>query len=176
MKFFKKLWHRRYHSSHRRGVHAGVDNLRSTLGSPRGWSTTALRSTTPIPIAADCPQPTHTLTRMARCGDSGLSPISTVPITAACISSKFLPRRSRLGTRPFTVGRTGLRRSMSPRSISFQVEPESSTVVHRQPLPSLMRIGETPGETPTNRWLDLVVVWIEGTLWTWRRQRLVSPI
>jgi hypothetical protein len=65
---------------------------------------------------------------------------------------------------------------MSARSISFQVEAESSTVVHRQPLRSLEGIAETRGETPGNRWLDLVVVLIEGTLWTWRRQQLVSPI
>jgi hypothetical protein len=40
----------------------------------------------------------------------------------------------------------------------------------------LIRIGETRRETPENRCLDLVVVCIEGTLWTWRRQPLVSPI
>src|SRR5690242_16580272 len=126
--------------------------------------------------AANCPQFPHTPTRMARCADTGLSPMCTTPNTVAHISPKFLLRRSHLGTHRFSVRRAALRRRMSPRSISFQVEPESSTVVHRQPLRSLGRIGETRRETPENRWLDLVVVCIEGTLWTWRRQPLVSPI
>jgi hypothetical protein len=71
---------------------------------------------------------------------------------------------------------TGQRPSMSPRSISFQVEPESSTVIQRQPLRSSQRIVETRSEIPGNRWLALLCGMIEGTLWTWRRQLLASPI
>lgn len=73
-------------------------------------------------------------------------------------------KRSALATRQ--------RPSMSPRSISFQVEPESSTVIQRQPLRSSQRIVETRGEIPGNRWLALLCGLIEGTLWTWRRQLL----
>jgi hypothetical protein len=175
-KTFKKLPHRRHHLSHRCGVDAGVDNLRPTFGLPTTKCTTASTSPTQPMSAGTCPQFTHNPTHLPRWGDNGLSPMSTGPNTIACISLKFLLRRRRLGTHRFARRRATWRRSMSPRSISFQVEPESSTVVHRQPLRSLVRIVETRSETPKNRWLDLIVVWIEGTLWTWRQQPLVSPI
>ena len=155
---------------------SGVDNLRPTIGSPAASLTTRLKSPISTTAVPDCPQFTHNPTHLPRWADIGLSPISTAPITVACISLKLLPRRRRLGTHRSTLRRADQRRFMSPRSISFQVEPESSTVVHRQPLRSSVRLGETRGEIPRNRWLDLIVVWIEGTLWTWRRQRLVSPI
>jgi hypothetical protein len=87
-----------------------------------------------------------------------------------------LLRRSPLGTHRIGPRDTGWRSAVSPRSISFQVEAESSTVVHRQPLRSSQRIVVTRGETPRNRWLELVVVLIEGTLWTWLQRRLVSLI
>jgi hypothetical protein len=175
-KIFQKLPHRRYHSSHRGGVDAGVDNLLPNFGLPSPSCTTRQKSTTHPTAAANCPQSTHNPTHLPRCADIGLSPISTGPNTVACISLKFLPRRRRLGTHRSDAHKAALRPSMSPRSISFQVEPESSTVVQRQPLRSLVRIGGTRSETPRNRWLELIVVWIEGTLWTWRQQPLVSPI
>lgn len=153
-----------------------MDNLRSTFGLPHASFTTPSRYTARPTTAANCPQSTHSPTHLPRCTDIRLSPMSTAPNTVACISLNFLVRRSHLGTPRLSRRRGTLRRSMSPSSISFQVELESSTVVHRQPLRSSVRIGETRGETPINRWLDLVVVWIEGTLWTWRRQQLVSPI
>jgi hypothetical protein len=174
-KIFEKLWHRRYHSSHRYGVDAGVDNLRQTFELPAASYTTRSTSTAGRTAPGTCPQSTHNPTHSPRRPDIGLSPISTSPNTVARISPEFLLRRSHLGTHRFTGRRGALRTPMSPRSISFQVEPESSTVVHRQPLRSSVRIGETRGETPRNRWLDLGVVCIEGTLWTWRRQLLVSP-
>lgn len=175
-KFFEKLWHRQYHLSHGSGVHAGVDNLPPTFGLTGDSFTTRSQCTVHPTAPADIPQSTHNPTHLARWADTGLSPMCTRPNTVAHISPKFLLRRSQLGTHRFSRRKTALRRSMSPRSISFQVEPESSTVVHRQPLRSSARVGETRGETPGNRWLDLIVVWIEGTLWTWRQQPLVSPI
>ena len=175
-KIFKKLPHRRHHLSHRGGVDAGVDNLRPTFGLPTPCWTTPSKSTTHAKTTANCPQSTHNPTHLPRWADIGLSPISTGPNTVACISTKFLLRRRHLGTHRSEGHKAASRPSMSPRSISFQVEPESSTVVQRQPLRSLVRIGETRSETPRNRWLDLIVVWIEGTLWTWRQQPLVSPI
>src|SRR6478752_9254387 len=83
------------------------------------------------PAATNCPQSTHNPTHTPRWADSGLSPMSTPPNTVARISPWVLLRRSRLGTHRITRRRAALRRLMSPRSISFQVEPESSTVVHR---------------------------------------------
>jgi hypothetical protein len=162
--------------SQRSGVDAGVDNLLANFGLPGASFTTRPKSTISSIASPDSPQFIHTPTHLPRWADIGLSPTSTVPNTVARISLKFLLRRSHLGTHRSTERRTALRRFMSARSISFQVEPERSTVVQRQPVRSSMRIGETRNETPINRWLDLVVVWIEGTLWTWRRQRLVSPI
>ena len=175
-KIFKKLWHRRYQLSHRNGVDADVHKLRPTFGLSGASFTTPTKSTIGRSTAAICTQFTHKPTRSPRWADNRLSPMSTAPNTVAHISPKVLLKRSHLGTHRFTAPAAALRRSMSPRSISFQVEPESSTVVHRQPLRSLIRIGETRAETPGNRWLDLIVVSIEGTLWTWRRQPLVSPI
>lgn len=172
----KKLWHRRHHTSQRIGVNARVHNLLPTFGSPGASLTTRSKSTTSPTASTGSPQITHTPTHVPRWADIGLSPTSTAPNTVARISPKFLLRRSHLGTHRFTERTPALRPSMSAPSISFQVEPERSTVVQRQPVRSSMRIGETRDETPRNRWLDLVVVRIEGTLWTWRRQRLVSPI
>jgi hypothetical protein len=172
----KKLPHRRHHLSHRCGVDPGVDNLRPSFELPAKSRTTPSKSTMPPRSAANCPQSTHNPTHLPRWADIGLSPISTGPNTVACISTKFVLRRRHLGTRRSEGRNAALRPSMSPRSISFQVEPESSTVVQRQPLRSLVRIGETRSEIPRNRWLDLIVVRIEGTLWTWRQQPLVSPI
>jgi hypothetical protein len=157
-------------------VDAGVDNLRPTLGLPGASFTTRSKSTMRPAALTDCGRSAHNPTHLPRCADTGSSPASTGPNTVARISPRFLLRRSHLGTHRLTRRRTALRRFMSPRSISFQVELESSTVVDRQPLRSSVRIGETRGETPRSCWLDLVVVWIEGTLWTWRRQQLVSPI
>lgn len=174
--FFKKLWHRRHHMSQRIGVDAGVDNLLPTFGLPGASFTTRSKSTNSPTASTSSPQFTHTPTHLPRWADIGLSPTSTAPNTVARISPRFVLRRSHLGTHRFPEHRAAFRRFMSARSISFQVEPERSTVVQRQPVRSSMRIGETRDETPRNRWLDLVVVWIEGTLWTWRRQRLVSPI
>jgi hypothetical protein len=171
-KFLKKLPHHRYHLSHRCGVDPGVDNLLPTIGLPASSLTTPSKSTMRPAAVSDCPQFTHNPTHLPRWADIGLSPMSTIPITVACISPKLLLRRRHLGTHRSKLRRADKQRLMSPRSISFQVEPESSTVVHRQSV----RLGETRGEIPRNRWLDLIVVWIEGTLWTWRRQRLVSPI
>ena len=162
--------------SHQRGVDADVDNLRPSFGLLGATLTTRLKSTVRPAAAALRPQSAHSPTHLPRWVDIGLSPMSTGPITVACISPKLSPRRRHLGTHRSTNHRHVLRRSMSPRSISFQVEPESSTVVQRQPLRSSVRLGQTRGEMPRNRWLDLIVVRIEGTLWTWRRQRLVSPI
>ena len=173
---FEKLPHRRYHLSHRFGVDAGVHNLRPSLGLPAASCTTEVKSTKHPIAVGNGPQSTNNPTHLSRWADMGLSPMSTGPITVARISLKFPSKSRHLGTHRSARHRPTLRRSLSPRSISFQVEPESSTVVHRQPLRSLVRIGETRSETPRNRWLDLIVVWIEGTLWTWRRQPLVSPI
>src|SRR4051812_17440550 len=150
--------------------------LAANLRINRRFVHNAVAVHSPPTAPADIPQSTHNPTHLARWADTGLSPMCTRPNTVAHISPKFLLRRSQLGTHRFSRRKTALRRSMSPRSISFQVEPESSTVVHRQPLRSSARIGETRGETRGNRWLDLIVVWIEGTLWTWRQQPLVSPI
>ena len=155
---------------------AAVDNLRPTFGSSPSTSTTEPESTTWRTAVSFHPQSAHTSTHLPRWADTRLSPMSTIPNTVARISPRIVLRRSHLGTHGITRRTTGLRTSMSAPSISFQVGPESSTVVHRQPLRSLVRIGDTRGETPRNRWLALIVVWIEGTLWTWRRQRLVSPI
>ena len=151
-KIFEKLPHRRHHLSHRCGVDAGVDNLRPSFGLSAASSTTRSKSTMhPNPVG-NCPQSTHNPTHLPRWADIGLSPISTAPNTVARIPPKFLLRRSHLGTHRFARRGAALRPSMSPRSISFQVGPESSTVVHRQPLRSLIRIGETRRETPENRW------------------------
>jgi len=198
--------------------------MRPTFGSTRGSFTTRAKSTMRPPAATNCPQSTHNPTHLPRWADSGLSPMSTPPNTVARISPWVLLRRSRLGTHRITRRRAALRRLMSPRSISFQVEPESSTVVHRSRYGRCTHRGDAYRDTekplvrpccgvdrrdamdvatttvgltdlkfrlvredfadavawvarnlPT-RWLDLVVVWIEGTLWTWRRQQLVSPI
>jgi hypothetical protein len=135
-KFCKKLWHRRHHMSQRRGVDTGVDNLRPTFGLVGAFFTTPQESTMRRPVAANCPQLTHTQTRVPRWADTPLSPMCTCPNTVAHISSKFLLRRRHLGTHRFTARHAPLPRAMSPRSISFQVEAESSTVVHRQPLRS----------------------------------------
>jgi hypothetical protein len=175
-KIFKKLWHRRHHMSQRIGVDAGVDNLLPTIGLPGVSFTTRSKSTIRPAASTTSPQFTHTPTHLPRWADIGLSPTSTAPNTVARISGKFLLRRSHLGTHRSTGRRAALRRNMSAPSISFQVERERSTVVQRQPVRSSMRIGQTRDETIRNRWLELVVVRIEGTLWTWRRQRLVSPI
>jgi hypothetical protein len=98
--------------------------------------TTQPKSTMRSSPAPDCPHFTHTRTRMPRWADTPLSPMCTCPNTVAPISSKFLLRRRHLGTHRFSARRAPLSRAMSPRSISFQVEAESSTVVHRQPLRS----------------------------------------
>jgi len=105
--------------------------MRPTFGSTRGSFTTRAKSTMRPPAATNCPQSTHNPTHLPRWADSGLSPMSTPPNTVARISPWVLLRRSRLGTHRITRRRAALRRLMSPRSISFQVEPESSTVVHR---------------------------------------------
>ena len=175
-KTLKKLPHRRYHLSHPRGGDAVWTTCWPTFGLLAASLTTRPMSTMHPTTVANCAQLIHEPTHLPRWADIGLSPISTGPNTVARISPRFLLRRRRLGTHRSVWRGAPLRRSMSPPSISFQVEPESSTVVHREPLRSLVRIGATRGETPRNRWLDLIVVWIEGTLWTWRRQRLVSPI
>ena len=162
--------------SHPIGVSTHVDNLGLTGELPAASYTELPKSTTRAAATTDHPQSTHNQTRLPRWSDMGSSPMRTSPNTVACISLKILLRRSSLGTFR-TPGRQAARPpSMSARSISFQVEAESSTVVHRQPLRSSQRIAETRGETPGSRWLELVVVLIEGTLWTWRQQPLVSPI
>jgi hypothetical protein len=140
-KMSKKLWHRGYHLSHRSGVDPDVDNLRPTFGLPGASFTTTTMSTIRATAPAYSPQSTHNPTHLARWGYLGLSPMSTAPNTVARISLKFLLRRRHLGTYRFTERRTGLRPVMSPRSISFQVELESSTVVHRQPLRSSYASG-----------------------------------
>jgi hypothetical protein len=157
-KSFKKLPHRRHHLSHRCRVDAGVDNLRPTSGLPTAACTTRSKSTMHPSAGANCPQSIHNPTHLPRWAYRGLSPMCTGPITVACISQNLLLRRRHLGTHRFGRRRATLRRLTSPRSISFQVEPESSTVVHQQPLRSLVRIGETRSATPRNRWLDLIVV------------------
>jgi hypothetical protein len=149
--FFKKLWHRRHHMSQRIDVDAGVDNLPPTFGLPGASFTTRSKSTISPPASAASPQFTHTPTHLPRWADIGLSPTSTAPNTVARISPEFVPRRSHLGTHRSTGCRAALRRLMSALSISFQVEPERSTVVQRQPVRSSMRIGETRDETPRNR-------------------------
>jgi hypothetical protein len=175
-KTLKKLPHRRYHLSHRCGVDAMCTTCGPTFGLLPASCTTRPTSTTLPTAVANSPQLTNKPTLLPRWPNIGLSPMCTGPNTVAHISPKFLLRRRHLGTQRSVRHGATLRRWMSPPPISFQVVPESSTVVHRQPLRSSVSIGATRGETPKNRWLDLIVVWIEGTLWTWRRQRLVSPI
>jgi hypothetical protein len=142
-KFFKKLWHRRHHMSQGNGVDVRVDNLLPTFGLPGASFTTWSKSTISPTASTDSPQFTHTPTHLPRWADIGLSPASTAPNTVARISPRFLLRRSHLGTHRFTEHRAALRRFMSARSISFQVEPERSTVVQRQPVRSSLRIGDT---------------------------------
>src|SRR5882757_5214750 len=105
-KTFKKLPHRRYHLSHRCGVDPGVDNSVPTIELPAASLKTRLKSTMRPTAVSDCPQFTHNPTHMPRWADIGLSPMSTVPITVACISPKLLLRRRHLGTHRSSLRRT----------------------------------------------------------------------
>jgi hypothetical protein len=175
-KFFEKLLYLSHHLSHKIGVDTGVDNLRSTGGLVGDLYTTSPTSTARATLTPNHAQSTHKTTHGPRRADIPSSPICTGPNTVAHISLKFLPRRRGLGTQPPHRLRCDLPTSMSARPISFQVDAESSTVVQRQPLRSPQRILLGRGDKPGNRCLALIVMVIEGTLWTWRRQRLVSPI
>jgi len=175
-KFMQKLLYLWHHWSHRIGVDTGVDNLRSTGGLVRSFYTSRPTSTGRAKLTPNHPQSAPNPTHQPRRADIPSSPICTGPNTVAHLSLKFLPRRRGLGTQSPHRLRRDLPSSMSARPISFQVDAESSTVVQRQPLRSPQRILVGRGDKPGNRCLALIVMVIEGTLWTWRRQRLVSPI
>jgi hypothetical protein len=175
-KFMQKLLYLSHHSSHKIGVDTGVDNLPSTGGLVRRFYTTPPTSTARARLTPNHPQATPNPTHEPRRADIPSSPICTGPNTVAHLSLKFLPRRRGLGTQSPHRLPGDLPSSMSARAISFQVDAESSTVVQRQPLRSPQRILVGRGDKPGNRCLALIVMVIEGTLWTWRRQRLVSPI
>jgi hypothetical protein len=157
-------------------VHTRVDNFWNHTGGVVLRSTTSgISPAIPTP-ALVAPQVTHNPKRVR----PALTPLHPqLPqdlILLLIYLHRFLLEEAPWGQRITTRSRHVADRRCHPDRLAFKMDLKALRWFFDSRYGRCSHVGGPGVWAPRNRWLALGCELIEGTLWTWRQRRLVSPI